>query len=160
MARALVLLLASISLVGFIAACGGDGEEELAPSSTTIGNITYSDHGVTEISKGGEVRLEADNFYFEPTFLRGRPGQKVKVKIENESSTVHNFSISAQQIDEDVPAGGGAEIEVTVPESGALLFVCKYHTAQGMNGQILAGSSQPQTAGSPSSAPVNPIGGY
>jgi len=43
--------------------------------------------------------LEADNYYFEPTFLRGTPGQKLKVEIENESSTVHNFSIPDQHLD-------------------------------------------------------------
>jgi hypothetical protein len=56
--------------------------------------------------------LEADNYYFEPTFLRGTPGQKLKVEIENESGTLHNFSIPEQHLDVNIPRKGKVVAEV------------------------------------------------
>jgi plastocyanin len=53
---------------------------------------------VKDVSGLAEVNLEADDYYFEPTFLQGTPGQKLKVEIENESGTRHNFSIPDQHL--------------------------------------------------------------
>jgi plastocyanin len=56
--------------------------------------------------------------------------------LENEGSTEHNFSVSDQGIDQDVEDGGNADVTVTFPESGTLVFFCKYHQDMGMRGAL------------------------
>ena len=53
--------------------------------------------------KNGKVDIEADNYYFEKTFLKGTAGD-VTVEVENEGSIPHSFTIDDQNIDEDDPA--------------------------------------------------------
>ena len=38
------------------------------------------------------IELEADNYYFNPTFLKVSPGEKVTVKFKNEGNTTHTFT--------------------------------------------------------------------
>jgi YVTN family beta-propeller protein len=118
---------------------------ESARQSITLGDLTFSDHGTKEVKGQAEMDLEADDYYFEPTFLRGAPGQKLTLEIENESGTLHNFSIPDQHIDQDIPPKGKVKVEVTIPPSGAVHFLCKFHTALGMNGELLAGDAAPQS---------------
>jgi predicted lipoprotein with Yx(FWY)xxD motif len=90
--------------------------------------------------------MEIDSNYFEPTFVKGTPGQKITLTLSNESSTLHNFSVPALAIDQDVQSKGEIDVAVTFPQSGVLLFLCKYHTSAGMNGELLTGDAQPQAA--------------
>jgi YVTN family beta-propeller protein len=109
----------------------------------TRGNHTFSDHG-TRVAQGQEeLELEADDYYFAPTFLQGEPGQKLQLEIENESGTLHNISIPALGLDRDIPPKGKVEIAVTFPPSGVIHFFCKFHAALGMNGALLAGDAKP-----------------
>ena len=71
--------------------------------------------------------MELDDYYFKPTVLKGSPGQKVTLELENEGSVEHNFTIDSQGIDKDLEAGEDAKVTVTIPKSGALSFYCKYH---------------------------------
>ncbi|HEX6030482.1 MAG TPA: cupredoxin domain-containing protein [Tepidiformaceae bacterium] len=141
-----ILPLAGMAL--FAGACGGGGGDDEEGQVQTLGNRTFSDHGTTDVTGKADAEIEADSFYFEPTFLRGEPGQKMTIKVGNDSNALHNFSISSMKIDTDIPAEGSAQIEVTFPQTGALVFFCKYHSAQGMNGELLAGDAQPQAANS------------
>jgi len=102
--------------------------------SVTIAGIVYSDHGTRDISGQRVVKLEADDYYFGPTFLRGKPGQRVRLRVENESGTLHNITIAEQQIDRDILPKKAIEIGVTVPSSGIVTFTCKFHGPLGMNG--------------------------
>ena len=104
-------------------------------------NLAFSDHGTKEVKGQTELELEADDYYFAPTFLRGEPGQRLKLEIDNESSMLHNLSISAQSIDQDVPPKGKVEVEITFPPSGAVPFFCKFHAALGMRGAFLVGDA-------------------
>ena len=98
-----------------------------------------NDHGTKSVPPGADdASIELDDFYFEPTILAGKPGQKVKLELENEGNAEHNFSLQDQGIDQDVDPGGKAEVDVTFPRSGTLLFFCKYHTSSGMNGGLQA----------------------
>ncbi len=106
-----------------------------------LGDLTFSDHGTKEVR--GEAELEADDYYFAPTFLRSEPGQKLRLEVENESGTLHNLSIPEQDLDRDIPPKGTVTVEVTIPQSGVVHFFCKFHTALGMNGELLAGDAAP-----------------
>jgi YVTN family beta-propeller protein len=104
--------------------------------TVTIGGVSYADHGTRDVGSLKVVKMEADDYYFGPTFLRGKPGQRVRLRIENESGTLHNITIAGQQIDRDILPKKTIEVDVTIPESGTLVFSCKFHGPLGMNGQL------------------------
>jgi YVTN family beta-propeller protein len=102
----------------------------------TIDGVRYRDHGTKDVRGESKLEIEADDYYFEPTFLRGNPGQKLTVVVENETSTLHNFAVAALGIDKDVLPKGKTEVLLTFPASGVLTFTCKFHSQLGMNGQL------------------------
>ena len=79
-----------------------------------------------------------------PCCVGRTPGQKLKVEIENESSTLHSFTIPEQNLDMDIPPKGKAVVAVTFPPSGVVRFFCKFHSALGMEGELLTGDSTPR----------------
>jgi len=111
--------------------------------SVTLDGVAYADHGTKDVWNLSKLELEADDYYFSPTFLRGKPGQKLTLLIENEASTLHNISIPALGIDKDIPPKAKVEVDVTFPTSGMLAFACKFHGSLGMNGQLLTGEAAP-----------------
>ena len=100
---------------------------------------------VKDVSGLAEVDLEADEYYFEPAFLRGTPGQKLKLEIENESSTLHSFTIPEQKLDMDIPPKGKVVVEVTFPPSGVVRFLCRFHSELGMEGELMTGNATPRS---------------
>jgi len=104
----------------------------------TVGSDTANNHGSKEVDNVTSVEVEMDDFYFEPTVLTGNPGQKLTIELKNESKagTLHNFSLSDQNIDQDVQADQSTEVTVTFPQSGFLEFFCKYHKSSGMVGEL------------------------
>jgi plastocyanin len=142
MLAALVFVLALVA-----SACGGGNEGSASPTTgsssgeseggtMTIGSEQANDHGTKDVSGRDEIELELDSFYFEPTVLTGTPGQSIKLELGNESDAEHNFSITDLNIDQDVEAGEDADVMVTFPDSGSLVFFCKYHRTQGMLGEL------------------------
>jgi plastocyanin len=126
-------LLITVAALLLVACAGGPGTME-TPSPRPTAQAVMGE---------AVVVMEADNFYFEPRLLRSQPGQTVTLQIQDVSGTLHNFSIPEQQIDQDIPPRGQIEVEVTFPQSGSVDFVCKYHVAQGMRGQLLVGEAVP-----------------
>jgi plastocyanin len=146
-------LLAAVVLLA--AGCGGYGGKSKSTSSEssggggsdgkkTIAGVAANDHGSKSV--GDEAGVELDDYYFEPTVLRGKPGSKVKLELENEGSTEHNFSIDSQSVDQDVEAGEDAKVTVTFPKSGVLSFYCKYHRDKGMAGALAVGAGNGTTS--------------
>jgi plastocyanin len=118
-----------------------------SPSASTSAPVTLSgkvtNKGTKDLTSMGKTinfSLEADDednltkFYFEPTFIKVTPGGKVTVKVENEGTTDHNFSITALHIDQTIAKGQDKEITLTLPSSGAVAFFCKFHVGSGMQG--------------------------
>ena len=105
--------------------------------TVTIGGMSFADHGTRDVGTLRVVKMEADDYYFGPTFLRGKPGQRLRLRIENESGTLHNITI-AGQLDRDIHPKKTIEVDVTIPDSGTLVFSCKFHGPLGMNGQLTA----------------------
>jgi len=104
--------------------------------TVTIGGVSFADHGTRDVGALRVVKMEADDYYFGPTFLRGKPGQRLRLRIENESGTLHNITIADQQIDRDILPKKTIEVDVTMPASGTLVFSCKFHGPLGMNGHL------------------------
>jgi YVTN family beta-propeller protein len=109
----------------------------------TVGGRTFSDHGTAVATERVKLNVEVDDYYFAPTFLRGKPGQKLMLEVQNGSGTLHNFSIPELQLDKNIPPKSNVMVEVTFPQAGALHFFCKFHTAIGMNGALLVGNATP-----------------
>jgi plastocyanin len=136
LARLLVLFLA----LGLVAsACSKKAETTGSASGSgqmTIGSDKANNKGTASISGKEDISVEMDSFYFKPTVLKGTAGQEIKLELENESNTLHNFTLADQNIDQDVQAGQKMEVSVKLPQSGFLEFFCKYHKASGMVGEL------------------------
>jgi plastocyanin len=154
MKKRFAMLAALVFVLALVASACSGGNEGSASSSAgsspsassssseseggtiTIGNEQANDKGTKDVSGVDEIELELDSFYFEPTVFTGTPGQTIKLELANESDTEHNLSITELSIDQDVEAGEDANVMVTFPDSGSLVFFCKYHRTQGMIGQL------------------------
>jgi len=121
-----------------VSASASASASESAGGTITVGSDTANNHGSKEVDNITSVEVEMDDFYFGPTVLTGSPGQKLTIELKNESKagTLHNFSLSDQNIDQDVQADQSTEVTVTFPQSGFLEFFCKYHKSSGMVGEL------------------------
>ena len=145
-------VLAAVAVVVFafaVAACGGSNGDESGEEagSTTIAGKSAELHGTKDVSgETGKVDVELDDDYFEPTILKGEPGQTVTLELMSEGDNPHTLTISGQGIDQEVQPGDEAEVDVTFPESGQLAFVCRFHESNGMVGALeVSGSPTPST---------------
>jgi plastocyanin len=127
-----VLLFVPVILVA--TACSGDNKS----STAAAGGAKVNDHGTKSVTSGGSLTVEADDFYFNPTFIKGPAGAKVKLDLKNEGKATHTFTIDGG-VDQEVAAGGNAHIEVTLPASGSLTFYCRFHRSGGMQGALVTG---------------------
>lgn len=143
MRRALGASGAAVLFAAAVCGCGGSKQsgksEQSEGAKTTVAGVAANDHGSKQISGNAEVEL--DNYYFEPTVLKGQPGSKVTLELKNEGTVEHNFSVDAQMIDQDVEAGKSATVTVTFPKSGEVSFYCKYHKNRGMAGALQVGGT-------------------
>ncbi len=128
--------LGVVLVVALVATACSKSENESEGGTTTIAGQKANDHGTKDVSEESSVQLEQDNFYFEPTILKGSPGQELTIELSNEGSALHNFSIPDQSIDQDVQPDTKGEVTVTLPDSGTLVFFCKYHQSKGMVGGL------------------------
>ena len=120
----------------------GTGSSSASGSGTGAAPVELDgevqDHGTAELT-GTTLELEADDFYFEPTFIRAEPGTEVEVAIHNEGDAPHTFTIDGTDIDVEIPTGEAATATVTVPDDGSLNFICRFHIQQGMQGAFFTG---------------------
>jgi plastocyanin len=148
-------LLSIVATLGIIsAACsssssGGAASPSASASASAsggaMGTITVNgekanNHGSKEVSGASSLELEADNegndYYFNPTVLTGKSGQKLTITVKNEGDTTHNFSLDQEHINQDVQAGKEITVSVTFPKSGDLEFYCAFHRSLGMIGEL------------------------
>jgi plastocyanin len=127
--RRIPLLVAALVLLLAVAACGGYGDDKKSAegTTTTIGGVS---------GEAGKVEVEMYDDYFEPTVLKGTPGQKVTIELKNAGERAHTFTVTEQSVDQEVQPGDEAEADVTFPESGELTFICKFHESSGMVGAL------------------------
>ena len=125
---------------GAITAAAAGPAPRAGAKTVMIGNVAYADHGSRDVSGRRDVHLEADDYYFKPTFLKGKPGQTVTLEVENESGTLHNLTVPELGIDRDLAPRSKMKLAVTFPASGVIAFHCKLHQALGMAGQLQTGS--------------------
>lgn len=105
--------------------------------------VAAADHGTLDVAGKTSVELEADDSYFAPTWLSGTPGQPLELVVENETGTLHNFSLAEQHIDVDLPPHGQSRVTLLFPTTGSARFFCKIHEALGMHGALRVSSVPP-----------------
>jgi plastocyanin len=124
---------------------GGGAEEE---DTVTIAGQEATSHGTEDVTGTEEIEVELDDFYFEPTVLEGEAGQALTVTMFNEGDAPHTFTIDELQVDEELqPGDEDVTAEVTFPDSGALVFYCRFHVGGGMLGGLSAGGDLSAAAG-------------
>lgn len=116
----------------------GGGRYDYGSDEGTIelGGQSANDHGSASARGEQELALELDDFYFEPTVISGSPGQTLSLRLSNEGSAAHTFTLEEQGIDVELEPGGSAQVEVTFPDSGLALFFCRFHAGSGMRGAL------------------------
>ena len=156
------LMTTAVALLAVAAAgCGGGyGGSKSSSSQPASGSgsggqvnaagVQANNHGTKTVS--GETKVEIDDYYFSPTLLKGKPGQKVTVELENEGSVEHSFTIDSQSIDKVIAPGKDVKVTVTMPKSGSVSFYCKFHKSSGMAGALV-------TSGSGAAPPTTTSGG-
>jgi plastocyanin len=157
-----VVIVAGVLLVLAAAGCGSSSSNS---SGTTNGNgesggsgggggqkviagIKANNHGTKTVSK--ETEVELDDYYFEPTVIQGKAGQKVTLELKNEGKVEHSFVVDSQGIDKTLQPGEDGKVTVKIPASGAVSFYCKFHKSEGMAGALAVegqgtGGSMPTT---------------
>ena len=151
--RGVSAVAAAAVLVLAFAACGGGDDDASEGGSTTIGGMTAQLHGTKDVSnESGKVEIELYDDYFEPTILKGKPGEKITLELKNEGENPHTLTISDQGVDQEVQPGEEAEADVTFPKSGELTFVCRFHEGRGMVGALEVSSSQSTTTSTTTSS--------
>jgi plastocyanin len=144
---ALIVVVLALGLVPLVVGCGssssssttaesGGGGGEREGGTTTVAGLQANDHGTKSVESSGKTEVELDDFYFEPTVLKGMPGEKVTLELENEGNEEHSFTVDSQGLDKDVEPGDEGKVTVTIPKSGAISFYCKYHKSSGMAGAL------------------------
>jgi plastocyanin len=144
--RLMVILCLAFSWSLLAAACGGDDEggngeggDGGGEGTITIAGEEANDHGSADVAGQDSVELEPDNFYFSPTVLTGEAGQTLTLELHNEGEATHTFTIEDQGVDVEVASGESATAEITFPDSGEVLFICRFHAGQGMRGGLSVG---------------------
>ena len=142
--RALILAVLVAALVPALAGCGSSSssssttttESSSEGGQKSIAGVMANDHGTKSVESGGKTEVELDDFYFEPTVLQGKAGEKVELELKNEGKVEHSFTVDSQGIDKDIEPGDEGEVTVKIPQSGAISFYCKYHKSSGMAGAL------------------------
>ena len=125
MRKFLAVLVAALSVVAVAGAANASAPAKKKPPVTLDGDVTNKGVGAV---KGGKVKIEADDFYFKKTFVKGKAG-----------STAHTFTIDSQAIDETVQPGDSIEVDVKIPKNGkAANFYCRFHVSSGMQGAFFS----------------------
>jgi plastocyanin len=133
---AVLALSASTLLLGGFSVANASAPAKDKPPVKISGDV--NNHGTGKV-KGDAVELEAHNFYFDKTFIKGKPGTTVGVTIDNEGSVDHTFTIDAQGVDEQLAPGDSIDVDVKIPKNGKpAAFYCRFHKSQGMQGALFS----------------------
>src|SRR5262245_39424442 len=115
---------------------GGLEPEALEKNHVVIAGEAINLHGKARVADGGEIELEMDDDYFEPSILVGAPGATVTLELENEGVRAHNLFVPGQGIDLRCGVRSKDAVKVTFPTSGVLVFRCRYTATSGMRGAL------------------------
>jgi len=172
--RKILILLGVMATVAV--GCGGGGSTATSSSSSqSSGNASQpvslpgqTNNKGTKSATGNDIEVELDDFYFNPTFIQGTPGQTLTVHLKNEGKNAHTFTSTALNVDKTLQPDQTMDVQVMLPQAGATAFHCSFHQGQGMQGAFFfktgdtvgaagagAGASTASVSSSTSSSPYN-----
>jgi plastocyanin len=176
--RKIMLLIGMVTVVA--AGCGGGSSTTASNGSASGSNGAAStpvslpgttNNKGTKTPSGNEIEVEMDDFYFNPTFIQGKPGQTLTLHLKNEGKNTHTFTSAALGVDQTLQPDKTADVQVTLPQSGATEFHCNFHQSSGMQGAFFfntgdvvggagAGAKSGSTTTSTTSTTTSNNGGY
>lgn len=121
----------------------GDGVYEFpgddGPIKSDEGNIILMKFVIGEEAEpmAREISVSGDQFFFSPSSVSLKAGEKVKLTFRNVGSIVHNWKIEGLNIGTKTIGGGQTDtIEFTVPATGNYTIFCSVpgHRQAGMVG--------------------------
>jgi plastocyanin len=152
MRRTVVTAALTFGIVLTLAACSSDSgsssssttkAKESVPAAPVSLPGSTNNKGTKDLSAKGaatSVEVEQDDFYFNPTFLKVAPGQKITVELKNEGKSAHTFTSTQLGVDKELQPDSKATVTVTVPMSGTAVFYCRFHRSSGMQGAFVVNS--------------------
>ena len=128
-----IVLAASLVVVGFTGV--GPAAAKSSNPVSVSGKVNVKGKKDISSKSSAKIEIEADDYYFEPTFVKVAPGEKVTVELKNEGSASHTFTSDSMNIDQQVSPDKTKKFTITVPSSGkAFQFHCDFHESMGMKG--------------------------
>jgi plastocyanin len=103
-------------------------------TAITVGGQAATYHGTADVTGTGKTTIQMGDSYFEPTVIRGKPGQEVAITLRNLSQSDHTFITADGKADIVVRPASIAEGKITLPASGNLAFFCRFHKERKMAG--------------------------
>lgn len=71
------------------------------------------------------IEITAKRFSFTPDKITLKKGQTVKLRLHSEDVT-HGFFLRPLKLDEEIPAGGTAEVTITPQVAGTFWTICDH----------------------------------
>ena len=143
------------AMIGAVAALRSRSEEARSPAVRTVGSVllvivvagsafsigarlTRDD----PFGQPSDVTITAENteYFPEEVELVGASGDSLSFFIQNEDLTAHNFTIDELDVEEGIPGGGSARVELDSVESGIYEYYCSILGHENMKGTIRLGS--------------------
>lgn len=139
----------AVALLLLLAGCGDGSETASTPSPSPEATLEPTETELAEetlppleectdetITGSVEVTIRETDNAFSPQCLIVLGGQSLE--ILNRGTNLHNFSVEGTAVDLDTRPGEATRTEplATVLEPGTHKFICKYHAADGMRGEI------------------------
>jgi plastocyanin len=152
MRKLLILAAVSALAIGLV----GVGPALAKSSNPVTLNGKVNAKGTKNLSgkSSATLKLEADDFYFSPTFVKVKPGEKVTITFKNEGSATHTFTSTGLSMDKQVSPGKSTKFTLTVPSTGdAFQFHCNFHEGMGMQGAFYTKAGAKVTAASKTTTP-------
>ena len=135
--RRTIWIVALLSTIALLGACGGDEEPSDAAGSTE--NEQTSDDPATsgegEGGDSGDLTVTARDFSFDPNGVTVPAGEEVTLTFANDGEVPHTFTSEALGVDER--AAPGQTVEITFTADGDAEFHCEIHP--GMIGSVTTG---------------------
>jgi plastocyanin len=136
--RTFGLIMLGIVVLGSACSSGGGGGSTSPPSTTSPATTTSAPPASG--ASGGQVSITMVDFSFKPSTVTASTSQEIV--LTNTGTALHNFSIVALGIDQDVQPGQSVTLKApgSSVKPGTYDFFCKYHKSQGMVGTLNATS--------------------
>src|SRR5438105_15917138 len=109
MARRLLVVATAFGL----AACSTGSGGPQTGAALVFGGVRVVTRGTIDVGGQTAGDVTVGNYFFDPTILSGSGGQSITISIDNHTSSVHNFSLPLQQVDQDVAPGQSEKVTVT-----------------------------------------------